>query len=131
VSGLQLDWYRNFFVNTTKTIDYGIDSLWEEKGRMKVRLKNTGTMPMPIDILMTFKDGSRETAYIPQYLMFGSKGNEQPELKRTVCTPWRWTHPTYVFEIDRKLTDLKSIEIDPTQRMADMERKNNRLDINW
>jgi hypothetical protein len=63
--------------------------------------------------------------------MFGSKGNEQPELKRTVCTPWRWTHPTYVFEIDRKLTDLKSIEIDPTQRMADMERKNNRLDINW
>lgn len=131
VSGLQLDWYRNFFVNTTKTIDYGIDSLWEDKGRMQVRLKNTGTMPMPIDVLMTFKDGSRELAYIPQYLMFGGKANEQPELKRTVCTPWRWTHPTYVFEIDRRLTDLKSIEIDPSQRMADMERKNNRLELNW
>jgi len=32
VSGLQLDWYREYWINTTKTIDYGIDSLWEENG---------------------------------------------------------------------------------------------------
>ena len=131
VSGLQLDWYRTYFVNTTKTIDYGIDSLWEEKGRMRVRLRSKGNMPMPVDVQLTFKDGSREMAYIPQYLMFGAKENEDPSVKRTVCAPWRWTHPTYEFEIDRKLTDLKSIEIDPTQRMADMERKDNRLEIDW
>lgn len=131
VSGLQLDWYRTYFVNTTKTIDYGIDSLWEEKGRMRVRLRSKGNMPMPVDVQLTFKDGSREMAYIPQYLMFGGKENEEPSVKRTVFAPWRWTHPTYEFEIDRKLTDLKSIEIDPTQRMADMERKDNRLEIDW
>jgi aminopeptidase N len=131
VSGLQLDWYRTFFVNTSKTIEYGIDSLWEEKGKMKIRLKNNGTMPMPLDIELAFKDGSRELAYIPQYLMFGEKKNEEPSVKRTVGEPWKWTHPFYTIEIDRKLTDLKSLEIDPGQRMADMERKNNRIEINW
>lgn len=131
VSGLQLDWYRTFFVNTTKTIDYAIDSLWEDKGKTNIRLRNKGQMPMPIDIELYFKDGSRELAYIPQYLMFGAKDNEEPEVKRTVGEPWKWTHPLYTITIDRKLTDLRSAEIDPGQRMADMERKNNKIELNW
>jgi len=131
VSGLQLDWYRTFFVNTTKTIDYAIDSLWEEKGKTNIRLRNKGNIPMPIDIELHFKDGSRELAYIPQYLMFGAKDNEEPEVKRTVGEPWKWTHPLYTITIDRKLTDLRSAEIDPGQRMADMERKNNKIELNW
>jgi hypothetical protein len=98
---------------------------------MKIRLRNAGTMPMPIDIEMVFKDGSRETAYIPQYLMFGSKQNEEPVIKRTVGEPWKWTHPTHVITIDRKLLDLKKIEIDPTKRMADNERRNNKLELTW
>jgi hypothetical protein len=131
VSGLQLDWYRTFFVNTTKTIDYAIDSLWEEKGKTNIRLRNKGNIPMPIDIELHFKDGSRELAYIPQYLMFGAKNHEEPEVKRTVGEPWKWTHPLYTITIDRKLTDLRSAEIDPGQRMADMERKNNKIELNW
>jgi hypothetical protein len=131
VSGLQLDWYKLYFVYTTKTIDYGIDSLWQEKDHLKIRLKNNGKMPMPVDVLLTFKDGSKEMAYIPQYLMFGAKPNENPDIKRTVCEPWRWTDPFYTFEIDRKLLDLKTVEIDPSKRLADIQRKNNKLDINW
>lgn len=131
VSGLQLDWYRTFFVNTNKTIDYAIDSLWGENGKMKVRFRNNGSMPMPLDIELQFKDGSRELAYIPQYLMFGEKINEEPAIKRTVGEPWKWTHTFYTIEINRKLTDLKIIEIDPGQRTADMERKNNRLELQW
>ena len=131
VSGLQLDWYRTFFVNTTKTIDYAIDSRWEEKGKTNIRLRNKGNIPMPIDLELYFKDGSRELAYVPQYLMFGAKDNEEPEVKRTVGEPWKWTHPLYTITIDRKLTDLRSAEIDPGQRMADMERKNNKIELNW
>ena len=131
VSGLQLDWYRLYFVNTTKTIDYGIDSLWQENNKLKIRLKNNGRMPMPIDVLLTFKDGSKEMAYIPQYLMFGAKPDEDPSIKRTVFDPWKWTHPYYTFQINRNLLDVKSVEIDPSKRMADIERKNNRLEINW
>jgi aminopeptidase N len=131
VSGIQLDWYKDFFVNTNKTIDYGIDSLWDEGGKMKIRFRNNGTMPMPLDIDLKFKDGHRESIYIPQYLMFGMKANEEPSINRTVGEPWKWTHPTYTISIDRKLLDLKKIEIDPKMRMADTERRNNKLELNW
>lgn len=130
-SGMQLDWYREYFVNTTKTIDYGIDSLWEEGGKTKIRLKRIGKMPMPIDVLLEYKDGSKQLAYVPMYLMFGAKPVEEPSIPRNVYEPWKWTHPTYVFEIDRKITDLKVVTIDPSERMADIERKNNKLDIPW
>jgi hypothetical protein len=130
-SGIQLDWYKDFFVNTNKIIDYGIDSLWDDGGKMQIRFRNNGTMPMPLDIELLFKDGSRETVYIPQYLMFGEKSNEEPAIKRTVGSPWKWTHPTYTISVDRKLLDLKKIEIDSKKRMADTERRNNKLELNW
>ena len=59
VSGLKLDWYKEYWVQTTKTIDYGIDSLWEENGVSKIRLKRVGQMPMPIDLELTFKVAKR------------------------------------------------------------------------
>ncbi len=130
-SGMQMDWYREYFVNTTKTIDYGIDSLWEESGKTKVRLRRVGKMPMPIDVLLEFKDGSKQLAYIPMYLMFGEKPVEEPSIPRKSYEAWMWTHPTYVFEVDKKITDFKVITIDPSQRMADIERKNNRLELPW
>ncbi len=131
VSGLKLDWYKEFWVNGTKTIDYGIDSLWEENGKTRIRLKMIGKVPMPIDVQMQFKDSSREIVYIPQYLMFGEKPVEDPLVPRQVTAPWKWTDPTFTFTINHRLTDLKIIEIDPSLRMADVDRKNNRLELNW
>ena len=130
VSGIQLDWYKEYWINTTKTIDYGIDSLWEENGVSKIRLKRVGQMPMPIDLELRFKDSTKEEHYIPLNLMFGEKPNED-STTRTVHEEWRWTHPTYIVEFKRKLTDLKEVEIDPSKRMADVERKNNLLQLNW
>jgi hypothetical protein len=80
---------------------------------------------------MEFKDGSRMLAYVPQLDMFGEKPAEDPSMVRKVYEPWKWTHPEYVLAIDRKIADLKSIEIDPSRRMADIVRGNNRLDIPW
>jgi hypothetical protein len=131
VSDIQLDWYRLFFVNTTKTIDYGIDSLWQEGKNIKIRLKNVGKVPMPIDLMLTFKDGKKHLAYIPQYLMFGAKPNEDSTVARSIHEPWRWTHPSYVVEIEGRLIDIKTVEIDPSQRMADIFRRNNKLELNW
>ena len=130
-SEMKLDWYREYFVNTTKTIDYGIDSLWEEGGKTKIRLKRIGNMPMPMDVLVQFKDGSKLMAYVPMYLMFGEKPVEDASIPRNVYEPWKWTHPQYTFEINRRITELKVIEIDPSMRMADVDRKNNKLDIPW
>lgn len=131
VSKMKLDWYRDYWVNTTKTIDYGIDSLWEVGNQTLIRLRRIGKMPMPIDLQLEFKDGSRLLAYVPQLDMFGEKPAEDLSMVRKVYEPWKWTHPEYVLAIDRKIADLKSIEIDPTRRMADIVRGNNRLDIPW
>jgi len=131
VSGLQLDWYKDFWINSIKTIDYAIDSLWEVNGKTRIRLRMIGKVPMPLDVYLQFKDGSRELAYIPQYSMFGSKPEEDKSIPRIVYDPWKWTNPDYEFEVNHRLTDLKIIEIDPSHRMADINRLNNRLDLKW
>ena len=130
-SGLKLDWYREYFVNTTKTIDYGIDSLWEEGGKTKIRLVNKGKMPMPIDLQLTFKDGSQELHYVPMNLMFGTKQAEDAAIPRKIYDEWNWTNPFYIIETSRRLSDVTVAEIDPSHRMADINRKDNRLEIKW
>ena len=131
VSGIKLDWYKEYWCSTTKTIDYSIDSLWEEGGISKIRLARVGKIPMPVDLQLTFKDGTTEMHYVPLNLMYGNKPNENAAEKREVHEPWRWTHPTYIVEFKRRLTDLKKAEIDPTKRMADVEQRNNVLQLNW
>ncbi len=130
VSGVQLDWYKEWWINTTKKIDYGIDSLWEENGVSNIRLKRVGQIPMPVDIVLTKKDGTTEMHTIPLNLMFAAKKEDGAE-KIIVDGEWRWTHPTYVLQLKTRLTDYKKVEIDPSQRMADVDRKNNLIEFNW
>ena len=131
VSGIKLDWYKEYFCNTIKTVNYAIDSLWEDGGLSNIRLKRIGQFPMPIDLQLSFKDGSTEMHYIPLNLMFGEKPNENPVQKREVHEEWRWTHPTYTVQFKRSLRDLKEAEIDPSERMMDADRKNNSIILNW
>lgn len=86
-------------------------------------------MPMPIDVLITFKDGTKEMHYIPLNLMYGFKNEEDDAITRTVHQEWRWTHPEYILTTSRKINQIKSIEIDPSQQMADVSRGNNKLVI--
>jgi hypothetical protein len=130
-SNMQLDWYREYFVNTTKTINYKIDSIWSEGKGTKVRLRRVGYFPMPIDLMATYKDGSKHLAYIPMYLMFGAKENEYSKASFTKHEPWRWTNPTYEVLIDKPLTEITSLEIDPTKRLADIDRNDNKLEFKW
>lgn len=131
VSGLQLDWYKEYWVNTTKTIDYGIDSLWEEGGKTKIRIKNLGKIPMPIDLQLTFKNDTKELHYVPSYLMFGEKPVEDAAIPRVVYDPWKWTHPIYIVETTHRLSDIVSVDIDPSERMADVNRNNNTIKLKW
>ena len=127
-SGITLQWYKEYFVNSTKTIDYklGNINIDETNGKPQITLERVGKMPMPIDVLITYKDGTQETHYIPLNLMYGVKLNEE-SFSRTIHEEWKWTHPQYKFNIERKLIDIKSIEIDPSYRMADINRINNKL----
>ncbi|MDX1943235.1 MAG: M1 family metallopeptidase, partial [Saprospiraceae bacterium] len=59
-SGLELDWYKEYFVYTTRGIDYGVQSVEANGNDTKIILENNSLMPMPIDVLVTYKDGSSE-----------------------------------------------------------------------
>lgn len=128
-SGIELDWYKDYWVNSTKKIDYAFDSLWEEGGKTNIRLRRDGLMPMPIDVEVTYADGAKELHYIPLDLMYGQKPNEDAAIKRKVYPAWKWTNGTYIIQLDRRLIDIAVAEIDPSQRMADVERKNNKLEL--
>lgn len=123
-SNMKLDWYKEYWINTTKTIDYGIDSIWQEGSKTKIRLINKGKMPMPVDLQITYQNSKKVVYYIPMYLMFGEKPAENA-IPRVVEQPWKWTHPTYTLEIEGKITDLWHVEIDPSKRMADVDQTNN------
>lgn len=120
-SGLELDWYFDHWVNTINAIDYGIASVEQTGKETQITLERKGNMPMPIDLVVTLSNGSTETYYIPLRVMRGEKkeGNMQ------VQNDWPWTHPTYSFTIPHSKEDIKSLEIDPSKKMADVERSNN------
>lgn len=126
-SGLQLDWYLQYMMNTTKHIDYALDSIYQDSnGKAVVRLRREGEFPMPVDLHVELDNGSREVHYIPLTLMFGNKQNEDPSVKWVAHDGWKWTHPTYTVTLDIPLSQLKTVEIDPSMRLADIDRSNNK-----
>jgi hypothetical protein len=129
VSGLQLRWYLNYWVNSTKKIDYGIQTVIENQGATFATLQRVGEFPMPIDLVVTYKDGSKELYYIPLGEMLGNKQQENTTINRIDLQAWPWVNPSYVVRIGRPSAEIATIEIDPSNRMADVERKNNKIDL--
>ncbi|MBX2941299.1 MAG: M1 family metallopeptidase [Cyclobacteriaceae bacterium] len=128
-SGLQLHWYYRYWILTTKHIDYGITGIVDNQGKTEVTLKRVGEFPMPIDLLVTYKDGSKEMFYIPMNETLGSKGEEDKSVKWTELERWNWVNPNYSFIVNKSSSEIESMEIDPSQRMADIDRGNNTLKI--
>ena len=128
LSGMELDWYKEYWINSTKQVDYAVGDINTKDGKGYITIKRVGKMPMPVDVLVTYKDGSQELHYIPLNLMYGEKPAEGT-VPRTVHTEWKWTHPEYAFEISKNIGQIKSIEIDPSQRLADVNKNNNKLVI--
>jgi hypothetical protein len=127
-SGLQLQWLKEYWMNSTKTIDYGLNDIQAGNNTAIISIQRLGKLPMPIEVLITYKDGTSELHYMPLDLMLGGKGSEGP-VNQIVHPAWQWVAPTYTFETSKPLSALKSIEIDPSYRMPDLNRSNNKLEI--
>ena len=125
VSGANLDWYLVDWTQTTNTIDYAVKAVSEDKTKTKITLERIGRMPMPIDLLVVYEDGTQETFYIPNTLMRWEKPNPYPQLTRTVLKGWDWAYPTFTFEIEKPKTAIEAIVIDPSGLMADVNLENN------
>ncbi len=120
-SGLELDWFKEYFVNTTHTIDYQI----EEMRGDELILRRVGNMPMPLDITLTKKNGERLYFNIPLEMMRGAKKGDFFFNNFKVVKDWPWTHPTYSFKTGVNFRDVDKVEIDPTKRLADKDKTNN------
>lgn len=126
ISGAHLDWYLTDWTQTTNTIDYGISEVVaSETAQTKITLERIGRMPMPIDLLVEYTDGSKESFYIPLRMMHFEKENPTPEISRTVLTNWAWAFPNYSFTLAKPKSSIKKITIDPSGLMADIKKENN------
>lgn len=116
-SGLELHWFLIDFTQTTNAIDYAVKSI---EGTTVV-LERIGKMPMPIELAVTYTDGSTEDFYIPLQMMRGEKPTQATTLK-----DWAWAYPTYSFTTQKK---IKNVTIDPKNTLLDVNRTNNSLSL--
>ncbi len=120
VSGAELQWYLTDWTKTTNTVDYGIKSVTEDNNTSVVTLERIGLMPMPVEVAVSFTDGSTKNYYIPLRMMYWTKPGAE-----NVQHDWPWAYPSYQLTIDAPKADITKIEIDPSGRMADVNRSNN------
>lgn len=129
VSGMQLQWYLRYWIGTTKQIDYGIRNVLADGDKTFVTLERLGDFPMPIDLVVSFKDGTKELYYVSMNEMLGNKPVEDKTIQRYDLPAWPWVNPTYTLEVKRNVNEISSLEIDPSKRMADVDRDNNLVDL--
>lgn len=125
VSGLELDWYKEYWVNTTHYIDYGVDAIDSDGKETKITLKKFGKVPMPVDVVITYKGGKKELINIPLDIMRGAKPAENQTIPYRVAADWPWVNPSYELRLPVEASEIESVEIDPSARMADVNRNNN------
>ncbi len=124
-SGMVLDWYNEYFVNTTKVIDYSVDSVYTQNNSSVIELKRIGDMPVPIEIEIETTDGQFQYWYISHDL---TRQMQYPvantEIQWIAAPYWNWVEPIYFISLPEGKT-VKKITIDPYRKCADVHRDNN------
>ena len=125
VSGMQLQWFLNEFMETDHTADYAISKVEGKGNKTEVTLKRAGRLPLSIDLWVTDKAGNIRYVYVPLRMTYAEKPNTYPAYPRTVLPAWGWGNPTYTFTLDMPLEDIKSITLDPENKSVDTDKENN------
>jgi hypothetical protein len=130
-SGIELDWYIDYWVKTIHQIDYSIDYSFElkekDQNKILVSINRIGKMPMPIEVEVLYEDFSSENYYIPLSIMRGEKDNSDNKL--IILEDWEWVNESYQFNLDMSDKEIKKIEINPSGEMADIDKSNNIIEF--
>lgn len=124
-SGLELDWYFDEWINTTRRLDYAVDTLVQRGDSVEIRLSRQGDMIMPVDVEVTRVDGTSLRYHVPLSLMLGAKPAGSEAEPFTALKPWQWTDPYYVFTVPGNARSIEKAVLDPKDRLADRDRANN------
>jgi len=109
-------------------IDYAIKGVESEGDQALINLERIGNFPMPIDLYITYTDGTTELVNIPLRMMRGAKPGPDG-VDFTVAEDWPWTNPEYTLTIDRNAGEIERVEIDSTKRLADVNPDNDFLNL--
>jgi len=143
---VDLNWFFDQWLETTKNIDYGIQCVKKKSPtnldgqtllNYDITFNRKGQMQMPLDFAVILESGDTLNYYIPNTWFNKHTTNTQPKgrLDRTyfenVITLDKWygwgkMNETYVASITTT-QKIKDIIIDPTNRLADV----NLLDNRW
>jgi peptidase M1-like protein len=106
--GEDLSWFWRGWFYRTDVVDLAVDSVrlrTDSSGTTaRVFLSSPGALPMPVDLRLTYANGTTEDIRLPVEIWF------------------QGTHYTYE---RRVLTDVVKVEIDPAGHFPDVRRSNN------
>ena len=103
-SGVDLDWYWDDWVYTTRRPDQGVEAIQNADSGGRVVLVNKGEMQLPLFLKVTYADGSTESLTLPVDMW-----NQGPRFT------WR----------ARNAKRIVKAEVDPEGRLPDADRGNN------
>jgi hypothetical protein len=126
MSGMQLKWYNDYWVYSTKFIDYSIQKVESTPdNKAVITIIRQGDMPMPFQINIVTIDDKTKKYYVPLNLVFGSKPRTNLVDHFELLPYWNWPAPIYTFTVDLAVGEIKEILIDPEHRMMDISRSDN------
>jgi hypothetical protein len=128
VSGMDLKWFQNYWINTTKTIDYGIKEVKYDANSTTVTLVNNGNIPMPIDFSILTKDKKVINYQIPLNMTHVWKKKDIYGDFATL-NYWPWTQKEYTFTIPYNKSQISTLGIDFSQRLADVNMADNMVEV--
>ncbi|MCU0421793.1 MAG: M1 family metallopeptidase [Bacteroidia bacterium] len=129
---VDLNWFFDQWLETTKTIDYAIvgkaKQLQNEDGSKsdfyKIKLKRKGDMQMPVDLMAYSNDGKIYTYTISNTYFFKSSPEFQKLNTKQTWRGWGKLNTTYWATVYCP-NGLNKISIDTTYRLADVNQLNN------
>ncbi|MFI5170843.1 MAG: M1 family aminopeptidase [Chitinophagales bacterium] len=137
---VDLNWFFDQWLETTKNIDYGIKDVKKIKREMVYKpegsedyaiiFKRNGQMQMPIDFIVTLENGDTLKYYIPNNWYNKYEKNAGLTNPKVIILPkwygWDKLNEEYVAQITTS-KKIKDVIIDPSNRLADI----NKLDNSW
>ena len=105
-SGMDLDFFWRDWIFSTARLDQAVDSVAAVGGEQKVFLSNRGTMTLPLEMELTYADGTTERVRLPVEM-------------------WN-LGPRFAYRV-RGGKRVTAVVVDPRGALPDTDRGNNRL----
>ncbi len=104
--GRDLSWFWHGWFFTTDTFDQAIESVSIDGSAAVISIRDKGDLTMPINLKLSYGDGTTETVIVPANVWFGGAR-------------------TYTSRVALQGRTLTSVTLDPDNRFQDLDTANN------